>query len=70
MSGVLLTVWSSFMNKMELWLTAPIMLATTQAQAAVDVTGFTVEGASRPYGLIALALLLVGIGLTRMRKAS
>ena len=39
----------------------------SQAQAAVDVSGFTIEGASRPYGLFALVLILVVIAAASMR---
>lgn len=49
---------------------APAVLLGTQAQAAVDVTGFTVESATRPYGLIVVSLLLLGIGLACLRPSS
>ena len=45
-------------------------LVATQAQAAVDVSGFTVGGASGPYGLILLAALLAAIGLGYMGRTS
>lgn len=50
-------------------LSAPALLLGAQAQAAVDITGFTIEEASRPYGLILVTLLLLGIGLASLRRA-
>ncbi len=49
---------------------APAVLLATQAHAAVDVSGFTVEGATRPYGLIVMTLLLVGLGISYLRPSS
>ncbi len=51
-------------------LAAPVLLTAAQSQAAVDVTGFTVEGGSLPYGLIAMALIMVGIGFVSLRRNS
>ena len=46
-----------------------VMLAG-RAQAAVDVTGFTVDEASLPYGLIVMALVMSGVALATLRRAS
>jgi len=48
---------------------APVVLMGSQAQAAVDVTGFTIQEASRPYGLILSAILLAAIALASLRRA-
>ncbi|MEM1110362.1 MAG: IPTL-CTERM sorting domain-containing protein [Pseudomonadota bacterium] len=48
---------------------AAVLLVASQAQAGVDVTGFTIESASRPYGLIVMALLIVGFGLASLRRS-
>ena len=41
-----------------------------QAQAAVDVTGFSIGGGSFPYGLFAMVLLLAAVGLHQLRRNS
>ncbi|MFK7829419.1 MAG: hypothetical protein AB8B57_06535 [Congregibacter sp.] len=46
-----------------------LTLITTQAQAAIPVSGFTVEQASTPYGLIAMASILLAMGLYRLRSS-
>jgi uncharacterized integral membrane protein len=58
------------MKKMDVLLSTPLVLLASQTQAAVDVTGFTIQEASRPYGLILMVVLLVGIGLARLRTSS
>ncbi|MDG1389170.1 MAG: hypothetical protein P8L70_05060 [Halioglobus sp.] len=58
------------MNNSVKVLAVPALLAAAQSQAAVDVTGFTVEGGSLPYGLIAMALIAVGIGFVSLRHNS
>lgn len=50
--------------------TVPVLVLAAQAQAAVPVSGFTIDGASRPYGLILITLLLVGIGVKHLRSSS
>ena len=45
------------------------LLLASQSQAAVDVSGFTIEGATRPYGLIAMTVIMVAIGLLSLRRA-
>ena len=44
-------------------------LLATQASAAVDITGFTVGGGGTPIGLIAISLLLLGIGASAIKRA-
>lgn len=58
------------MKIMDKMLFAPAVLFAAQSQAAVDVTGFTIDQASRPYGLIVMTLVLVGIGVATLRRAS
>jgi hypothetical protein len=58
------------MKKIDKLLFAPAVLLASQTQASVDVTGFTIQEASRPYGLILMSLLLVGIGLAWLRPSS
>ncbi len=58
------------MKIMDKLLVVPAVLFAAQSQAAVDVTGFTVDQATRPYGLIVMALILVGIGVASLRRAS
>lgn len=58
------------MKIMDKVLFAPAIVFATQSQAAVDVTGFTIEEATRPYGLILMTLLLAGLGVAALRRAS
>lgn len=58
------------MKKVEKFLLAPAVLLVSQAHAAVDVTGFTIAEATRPYGLIAMTIILAGIGLAWLRPSS
>lgn len=62
--------WSDTMKKVSTLLFAPAVLLAGQAQAAVDVSGFTIAEASRPYGLIIMSLLLVGIAMVWLRPTS
>ena len=41
----------------------PALLLAGNAQAAVDVNGFTVGGGSAPYGLLALIVALLFLGV-------
>ena len=46
-----------------------LCLTATEAQAAVDITGFTVSGGGTPIGLILITLLLVGLGASAIKRA-
>ena len=58
------------MKKTGTVLFAPAVMLASQAHAAVDITGFTIAEASRPYGLIIMTLILVGIGVALLRPSS
>lgn len=49
-------------------LLASFLLLSAQAHAAVDVTGFSIGSGSVPYGLIAMVLILAGVGYTKLRR--
>ena len=61
---------SDTIKKVDKFLFAPAALLAGQAQAAVDVSGFTVAGSSTPYGLVLMVLLLVGIATVWLRPSS
>ena len=46
-----------------------LCLTAIEAQAAVDITGFTVSGGGTPIGLILITLLLVGFGASAIKRA-
>lgn len=54
------------MSKKSKALAASAAMMATQAQAAVDVSGFTAGGGSAPYGLFIMALVLAAIGVGYM----
>lgn len=58
------------MKKVDKFLFAPAALLAGQAQAAVDVSGFTIAESSLPYGLILMSMLLVGIAMVCLRPSS
>jgi len=60
---------SDVMKIVDKLMLAPVVLMGTQAQAAVDVTGFTIQEASRPYGLILSVVLLAAIAIASLRRA-
>ena len=45
-------------------------LLAVQAEAAVPVSGFTIEQGSQPYGLVFMAIVLAAIGLYSLRSSN
>ena len=46
-----------------------LFLVPLQAQAAIPLSGFTIEQGARPYGLAVMVLLLVALGAYWLRNS-
>ncbi|MDB2643161.1 hypothetical protein N9Y37_01800 [Luminiphilus sp.] len=44
-------------------------LLASHTTAAVDITGFTVNGGGAPIGLILISVLLLGLGASAIKRA-